>query len=102
MNGDYLVIGVEVQDGIPVLPPKGIEKTMLIKSNKKFSNTVIYLSRDIPMIEVINYPGDDTILIYLKCSAGDAEPYRAPKAVYAKNREAERIRQCTFGYARRH
>mgnify|MGYP006990330947 CR=1 FL=1 len=35
-------------------------------------------------IEVVNYPDKDTHLLYLKCSAGDAGPYRAPKDVYSK------------------
>lgn len=85
VNGGYLVIGVAAEEGIPILPPKGVEKESVDSIQQEiFQYCNLIEPRYIPTIEVINYPDDKTHLIYLKCSAGDAGPYRAPKDVYSK------------------
>lgn len=90
INGGYLVIGVAAEDGIPVLPPKGIEKESVDAIQQEIFQYCNQIEpRYIPTIEVVNYPDDKTHLIYLKCSAGDAGPYRAPKDVYSKKGEAK-------------
>lgn len=37
----------------------------------------------------MDYQDESTFLIYLKCSPGDAGPYRAPKDVYSKKSEGK-------------
>jgi len=36
------------------------------------------------LIEMINYRGTGTFLLYLKCSARDTYPYQASEKVYSK------------------
>ena len=85
VNGGYIVIGVKEDNGAPILPPQGIPKERLDGIQKEiFQYCNLIEPRYIPQIEVVNYPDKDTHLLYLKCSAGDAGPYRAPKDVYSK------------------
>lgn len=85
VNGGYIVIGVKEDNGVPILPPQGIPKERLDGIQKEiFQYCNLIEPRYIPQIEVVNYPDKDTHLLYLKCSAGDADPYRAPKDVYSK------------------
>jgi len=85
VNGGYIVIGVAADEGIPVLPPKGVEKERVDSIQQEiFQYCNMIDPRYIPTIEVVNYPDDDAYLIYLKCSAGDAGPYQAPVDVYSK------------------
>ena len=77
VNGGYIVIGVKEDNGVPILPPKGILKEQLDGIQKEiFQYCNLIEPRYIPQIEVVNYPDKDTHLLYLKCSAGDAGPYR--------------------------
>lgn len=85
INGGYLVIGVAANEGIPILPPKGVKKEDVDSIQQEIFQYCNKIEpRYIPTIEVVNYPDNDTHLIYLKCSAGDAGPYRAPKDIYSK------------------
>ena len=85
VNGGYLVIGVEAKDGIPVLPPKGVEKAHVDTIQQEiFQYCNLIEPRYIPVIEVIDYQNTGTHLLYLKCSPGDAGPYQAPIDVYSK------------------
>ena len=85
VNGGYLVIGVAAVEGIPILPPKGVEKERVDSIQQEIFQYCNKIEpRYIPTIEVVNFPDDNTHLIYLKCSAGDAGPYFAPVDVYSK------------------
>lgn len=88
VNGGYIVIGVEAEEGIPILPPCGVEKEMVDSIQQEIFQYCNQIEpRYIPIIEVEHFPNEDTHLIYLKCSPGDAGPYRAPKDVYSKKGE---------------
>jgi len=92
VNGGYIVIGVAANDGIPILPPKGVEKGQVDSIQQEIFQYCNRIEpRYIPTIEVVNYPDDDTHLIYLKCSAGDAGPYQAPVDVYSKKQADKKI-----------
>lgn len=83
MNGGYLVIGVHANDGVPVLPPKGLAVTELDSIQQKIFQYCNQISpRYIPKIEVVNYRNSGVYLIYLWCTAGDSGPYQAPIDVY--------------------
>ena len=88
VNGGYIVIGIEAQDGIPLLPPVGIESNRLDEIQQKIIEYCNHIEPHyFPSIEVIDYPDKDTHLIYLKCPSGDAGPYRAPRDIYGKNKD---------------
>ncbi|MFI3176141.1 MAG: putative DNA binding domain-containing protein [Eubacteriales bacterium] len=85
VNGGYIVIGVAAKDGIPILPPVGIKPELLDNIQQEIFQYCNRIEpRYIPNIEVVEFPDQDTHLIYLKCSAGDAGPYQAPVDVYSK------------------
>lgn len=85
VNGGYLVIGVAAVEGIPVLPPKGVEKEQVDSIQQEIFQYCNKIEpRYIPTIEIANFPDGNIHLIYLKCSAGDAGPYQAPVDVYSK------------------
>ena len=86
MNGGYLVIGVQANEGIPVLPPKGIPVEELDSVQQEIFQYCNQISpRYIPRIEVVNYRDSGIYLIYLWCTAGDSGPYQAPIDVYSEN-----------------
>ena len=94
MNGGYIVIGVAEKDGLPVLPPDGVQKDQLdIIQQQIFEYCNRIEPRYIPAIEVVNYPDEDTHLIFLKCSPGDSGPYQAPVDVYSKAKADRRFRR---------
>lgn len=85
VNGGYVVIGCAANNGIPILPPCGLQKEELDDIQQEiFQYCNMIEPRYIPLIEVAHYPDEETNLLYLKCSPGDAGPYRAPKDVYSK------------------
>ena len=85
VNGGYLVIGIRAEDGIPVLPPKGLPMNILDSVQQEiFQYCNLITPRYIPRIEVVNYENTGIYLIYLWCSAGDSGPYQAPVDVYAE------------------
>lgn len=85
INGGYLVIGVQAMDGVPVLPPKGLQLTELDSIQQEIFQYCNQISpRYIPKIEVIDYQNLGIYLIYLWCTAGDSGPYQAPIDVYSE------------------
>lgn len=96
VDGGYLVIGVKAEEGIPVLPPKGVPQEYLDDIQLKIFQYCNKIEpRYIPKIEVVEYKGAH--LVYLKCSAGDAGPYQAPVDVYSK-KEAGKVQDRTMKY----
>ena len=88
VNGGYLVVGIKAEDGIPTLPPVGILKNRVDDIQKELFEYCNKIEpRYIPNFEIVNYPDKDTYLLYMKCSAGDAGPYRAPETVYLSDEE---------------
>lgn len=54
VNGGYLVIGIRAEDGIPVLPPKGLPMNILDSVQQEiFQYCNLITPRYIPRIEVI-------------------------------------------------
>ena len=87
VNGGYVVIGVESQDGVPIIPPKGVPKEELDKIQQElFQYCNLIEPRYIPKTEIINYHSTNTFLLYLRCSAGESGPYQAPEDVYSKEK----------------
>jgi len=84
-NGGYIVVGIEAQDGRPVLPPAGLDENQLDKIQQElFQYCNFIMPRYIPQTEIIRY--QDKSILYLWCSAGDDGPYSAPKDVLSKDK----------------
>ncbi len=85
INGGYLVIGVKAENGLPVLPPKGIPAESLDMIQQEIFQYCNQIQpRYIPRIEVVDYQESGIYLLYLWCAAGDSGPYQAPVDVYVK------------------
>ena len=95
VNGGYLVVGIKAEDGIPTLPPVGIPKNRVDDIQKELFEYCNKIEpRYIPNFEIVNYPDKDTYLLYMKCSAGDAGPYRASETVYLSDEDqGKRVRR---------
>ena len=79
-GGGYIVIGVEANDGLPVLPPAGLEQNQL----DKIQNEVLVLGNRIqptylPIMQP--YMLDGRHILILWCPAGDFRPYSAPSTM---------------------
>jgi ATP-dependent DNA helicase RecG len=84
-NGGYIVIGIDEQDGRPLLPPVGIDANILDNIQKElFQYCNLIEPRYIPQLEIVKYR--ERYVVYLWCSAGDDGPYMAPKEVYSRNK----------------
>lgn len=60
VNGGYLVIGIQSEDGIPILPPKGLPRNILDSVQQEiFQYCNMITPRYIPRIEVF-YSGPHT------------------------------------------
>ena len=96
MDGGYLVIGVKAENGMPSLPPTGVPNELLDDIQLKIFQYCNKIEpRYIPKIEIAEYQGVN--LVYLKCAAGDAGPYRAPVDVYSK-KESGKDQDSTMKY----
>ena len=75
-GGGYIVIGVEENKEIPVLPPKGLSSAEIVKIQKE----LLGLSHKIrpeyfPIVDVTNYKGKDIVIIWVP--GGTRRPYKA-------------------------
>jgi ATP-dependent DNA helicase RecG len=85
-NGGYVVIGVESENGRPVLPPVGIDEDDLDRIQQELFRFCNFIEpRYLPQSEIVEYQGKK--LVYLWCSGGDAGPYQAPTDVYGKSKK---------------
>ncbi len=84
LGGGYIVIGVEEKDGIPQLPPVGLQKNQLDAIQKKLlelSNLIqpaYFGMSDITQIQ-------GKFVFVLHCPGGDHRPYDAPVSLSKKN-----------------
>ncbi|MDR1185436.1 MAG: ATP-binding protein, partial [Coriobacteriales bacterium] len=82
-NGGYIVLGIDQENGRPVLPPVGIEEDELDAIQQDLFRCCNLIDpRYIPRTEIAEYQGKK--LLYLWCAAGDAGPYSIPKDVLIK------------------
>ena len=96
VDGGYLVLGVQTENGLPVLPPVGLPEELLDDIQLKIFQYCNKIEpRYIPKIDIVEYKG--VHLVYLKCAAGDAGPYQAPMDVYSK-KEAGKVQDRTMKY----
>ena len=79
-GGGYIVIGVEVNDGLPVLPPSGLQQNQL----DKIQNEILELGNRIqpaylPIMQPYVLEGQHILILW--CPAGDFRPYSAPSTL---------------------
>ncbi len=78
------VIGIEEQNGTPVLPPYGLNKSELDAIQKKLVELCHkFQPHYLPLIYPAIYKGKHILII--RAPAGDLRPYRVPKSLGDKN-----------------
>jgi len=94
-GGGYIVIGVEEQNGMPVLPPCGID----IKTLDEIQKELVQLCNNVqPVVNVIaepiTYMGVSLLIIWVP--GGELRPYKAPAHIgkeYQKQGKLYYVRQ---------
>lgn len=83
MGGGYIIVGVEEENGMPVFPVKGIEKSRIDSILKKLREYCHFIE---PLYEPIAEPVlyGDVYLIVIWVFGGYGRPYKAPKDVTSK------------------
>ncbi|MCP4699103.1 MAG: hypothetical protein GY862_19955 [Gammaproteobacteria bacterium] len=84
LNGGYIIIGVAEQDGIPVLPPVGLNQSELDKIQKEIRGGCNRITPDyMPLLAPVTCQNRHLLVIW--CPPGDLRPYQAPKEHKNKN-----------------
>ena len=77
-GGGYLLLGIEEQDGLPILPPYGIDKKELDGVQKELTNLCYKISPHyFPIAQPYVIDGQHILAIW--CPGGDNRPYQAPR-----------------------
>ncbi len=85
LGGGYIIIGVEEEDGNPILPPSGLQKNQLDAIQKKLmelSNKVQPAYFGVSHIAKIQ----NEYIFVIYCPGGDNRPYKAPISLSDKSR----------------
>ncbi|MEX2411504.1 MAG: ATP-binding protein, partial [Candidatus Paceibacterota bacterium] len=86
LGGGYIVIGVEEKEGVPQLPPVGLQKNQLDAIQKKLvelSNLIQPAYFGVP--DVAEIQGENVFVLY--CPGGDNRPYSAPVSLSKKRKD---------------
>jgi ATP-dependent DNA helicase RecG len=88
----YIVIGVEEQDGAPLLPISGITKSSVDRISKELLNICNLIEpRYIPVSEHIVFEGKDLMLLWVP--GGSNRPYKCPDRLSAASGKSYYIRR---------
>lgn len=91
-GGGYIIIGIEEKDGIPILPPKGLNQNQIDKIQKE----LIKLTHCIdpfysPVTEPVTYKGKQIFIIW--GPGGLTRPYKAPTTLSVKGQKQYYVRR---------
>lgn len=76
-GGGYILVGVAEQNGVPVLPPQGIDLHQLDDIQKELVKLTYKIEPYVTVIsEPVEYMGKMILLIYVP--GGETRPYKAP------------------------
>ncbi len=90
-GGGYIVIGIEAKDGMPILPPTGLQPNQL----DKIQNEILKLGNRIqpaylPIMQPYVFDGQHILVLW--CPAGDFRPYSAPTTLGDKAQRQHYVR----------
>ncbi len=85
LNGGYILIGIEEKDGLPVLPPHGLEGENLDEIQKQIRGQCKRIDPEYqPVISPEIYQGKPILVVW--APGGDVRPYQAPRALAGRER----------------
>lgn len=92
LNGGYIILGVEEDQGRPVLPPRGLDEFNLEKIQKELRGQC---KRIQPEYQPVLFPAhyQDKSILIIWAPGGDNRPYEAPEDVNRKGQKKYYVRQ---------
>ena len=79
-GGGYIILGIEEKDGMPVLPPIGLERESIDSINKELLNACNLIEpRYVPRTEHLVFEEKD--LLVIEAIVGDSRPYKCPDRI---------------------
>ena len=91
-GGGYIIIGIEDENGIPVIPPVGLKKNQIDAIQKKIIELCNKLQPTyFPIIEPVLYSNKHILILW--CPGGDNRPYSAPTTIGKKGQRQYYIRR---------
>jgi len=85
-GGGYIILGIEEKDGIPQLPPIGLEINQIDSYQRKLIEICNIINPNYtPIVSPETYQKKQILVI--RVSGGDNRPYRAPKTLGDKKSE---------------
>jgi len=86
LNGGYIIIGIDEQNGLPVLPPRGLEGHNLDEIQKQIRGNCKRIDPEYqPVISPEVYQGRHILVIWVP--GGDVRPYQAPENIRSGERK---------------
>ena len=87
-GGGYIILGIDDQNGLPILPPEGLKETEIDSIQKRLAEFChLILPNYSPIIEPVLYQGK--WIIVLGVPGGDNRPYKAPLSVTSEQGRKE-------------
>jgi len=85
-GGGYIILGIKEKDGMPQLPPEGLETNQIDSYQRKLIEIChIICPNYTPIVSPEIYQGKQIFVIYVP--GGDNRPYKAPKTLGDKKSE---------------
>jgi ATP-dependent DNA helicase RecG len=76
-GGGYIIVGIEADNGVPVLPPSGLELNQLDRIQNEFLRLCHLISPHVlPVIQLSEFGGENIVVIWV--TPGEERPYNAP------------------------
>lgn len=87
-GGGYIVVGIEEQNGKPILPPLGLDEKLVDKVQKELLNYCYLLKPNyFPIVEPTIFKNKRIIILWVP--GGQNRPYQCPKDFYSKFKDYE-------------
>ena len=101
MGGGYILIGVEEENGRPVLPLKGLNPDSIDGIQMDLMNKCNFIEpRYIPVIEPYTIDGKEILVLWI--TGGEDRPYKCPEKVYQeKSKEKNKEKSQKVYYIRK-
>lgn len=85
-GGGYIIIGIEEENGQPLLPPKGLNASQLDSIQKDLVRICSFLKPIYtPIVSIEKYQNQDVLVIWVP--GGHTRPYSAPVSLGKNNKE---------------
>ncbi len=84
-GGGYIILGVEEEDGRPVLPPSGLDIGSIDSIQKELNNLCRRIIPNyFPIAEPVDFQGRKILILW--CPGGSVRPYKCPESLGKGNK----------------